>query len=402
MWISIIVSVVTIAVCVVVGFVLPKEKDKYYLYFVQDKINFDLYDELDLSQIQLNSNILDLSGIVYATNGVVKIVDNKLVADHVGSDKLTCSITFKNKVYKDVLDLQVSFDDVDSVLKVSLDVGKYNGEYMMYLPNKNYTQNDVDNVANISINFLDDNFVSSATYYVVSNPSSDDILFNNKHGFDNDIIEINDNIVRAVGVGKAVLKVHFNETNIDYNISIIVNKIKPIDMIVNSGNDIHLNGIGGTFDIVKPQITPAYATVLDYTIEIADSSIVKVENGAFVALKSGLTTATFVCGDITKTVNIIVDKAITSITATTLGSWANNSCVVVEFALKSNQETVPGDIGIAYIVGGEQVPSVDSIVSYEIMYNTIEFEVGVLTDFVIRIYYANDATIFYDIVVQAA
>ena len=402
---SLIISIISVVLASAVGlvlyFVLKPAQDSIYMYFKKDSLTLNLYQEIDLDDIELVTNIEDLSKITFeTTNTTVEVNQDRLVAKAVGSDKLTCKVVYNNKTYTAKLDLLVKFDGVDSVVQVSTNATKQGDDYILYLPNKNYSGEDVYNCALININFLDDNFVSQVSYTCNSNPSEQDRTFNTDNSFDNNVITIQDNKVKAVGLGRATLNINFVDTNLSTSISFVVKQILPTQISV-AGGDLEVSVSQTQVALPSVTIMPQYATITACQISIADEDIIKLNGQHLQPLSQGNTTITFSCGGVSKTINVSVSAMPDRIDVNVLEEFDSNTFVTVEYALYCGDVQVDGEVGVVFLVDGDEYDELDFVNYYEIFATTIDFDLGIIEDFTIRIYSIVDDSIYYDIEVFA-
>ncbi len=403
--ISFIISVISVAIASVVGlvlyFVLKPVKDPNYMYFKKDSLTLNLYQDVDLDDIELVTNIEDLSKLTFeTTNTTVEVNQERIVAKAVGSDKLTCKVEYNNKTYTASLDLLVKFDGIDSVVQVRTNATKQGDDYILYLPNKSYVGEDVYNCALVNIEFLDDNFVSQVSYTCNGNPTEQDRTFNSNNSFDNNVISIQDNKVKAVGVGRATLSINFVDTNLTTTISLVVKQILPTQIIV-AGGDLELSV--GQPQVALPNVTimPQYATITTCQISIADEDIIKLNGQYLQPLSQGNTTITFSCGGVSKTINISVSAMPDRIAVNLLEEFDSNTFVTVEYALYCGNVQVDGEVGVVFLIDGDEVDELENVYYYEIFATTIDFDLGMIEDFTIRIYSIVDDSVYYDIEVFA-
>ena len=126
-----------------------------------------LDESFDVTTLKFKTNIKDVSNYkYYVKNSTLTLENNILKPTKVGNEKLYCDIKYKDKTYTDYIDIVVKFDNVDSVINVSFSATNQDNLYIMNVPNKDYLNTDVNNLAYIDVQFLDASFESDYEFYI--------------------------------------------------------------------------------------------------------------------------------------------------------------------------------------------------------------------------------------------
>ena len=385
---------ITVSVVLIVRAFPPK--DKYYFKIDSNKIELQLDESFDVTTLKFKTNIKDVSNYKYYVKNSTLILENNILKPtKVGNEKLYCDIKYKDKTYTDYIDIVVKFDNVDSVINVSFSATNQDNLYIMNVPNKDYLNTDVNNLAHIDVQFLDASFESDYEFYITQSLSQQDVAKNNKLGLDNQVLTRDSNNFYAVGIGKATLYVYFTKYNISKSFSVEVREISPTDILVSDNIAVDLNS--GTFDI-SCEILPSYTTnkTLDY--KVLDTNILKrYYNNTFEMFNAGTTSITISCGMITKSVVVNVTNGVNNIEYEITNAFENNGFGVISYSLYSNGVLCNGEVEVCYIVGGVEKTQVDGIESVVFYFNTIEFTTNNIEGLTIRLYYKHNHNVFVDI-----